>query len=112
MIPLHAHQDGLVMNQLVNVLWPTLVMDLVQELHAKTIVDQSHQSKKINTDAILLTIFVKNAQRMMIRVAHQIEALSAQTAKTQILQDFTNVIELTRTTHNANHATARTLPAA
>jgi hypothetical protein len=109
-IPPPAPQDGLVMKLPTNVLWPSQEMDLVQELPANNTAatDQTHQ-EETNINVIPLPIPVISARRVMTQIAQQTEELPAITARTQIQLSSSSVTELTKTTHNANHA-QRTLP--
>lgn len=85
MILLHAHQDGLAMSTLINVLWPIQEKDLVLSLLVKTTAKDQDQSLKINIDATLPATSARNAKKEILD-AHQIEPLNATTAKTQIHQ--------------------------
>jgi hypothetical protein len=103
MIPLPAHQDGLVMRTLESALWPTQVTDSDRELPARTTaMDQSHHQKMTNLDAILPAINAKSATRMILDV-HQTEPLNAPTARTQIQINFTNVTGPTLRLQNVMH---------
>jgi hypothetical protein len=112
-ILLPVHQDGLVMKQLINVLWPSQVMDLVQELLANNIADiQETTLTNLNIDAILQHILVISARKVMMKIAHQTEELNAITARIQIQLSYLSVTELIKTIHNANHAQRTLLKAA
>jgi hypothetical protein len=112
MIPLPAHQDGLVMRTLESALWPTQVTDSDQELPARTtaMLDQTHH-QKTNLDAILPATNAKSATRMILDV-HQIEPLNVPTARTQIQTNFTNVTEPTLRLQNVMHVKETKLKAA
>jgi hypothetical protein len=106
MIPPPAPQDGHVMLNQENVLWPTQVMDLDQSPLVKTTANhiQDHQAQEmINTDAILPTILVINV-RMVILDVTQIDQLHVAIARTQIQLNSSNVTEPTQTTQNVNPA--------
>lgn len=101
MILLLAAQDGLVMKQLENALWPTQEMALVASLHARTIAN--HNQDQIHIDATLSYTYVKLAKQVIQDVA-QIEQVNAKTVKTQTLLHSVNATGPTQTTHSANLA--------
>jgi hypothetical protein len=108
LIPLPAHQDGLVMRLLDNASSALQVRDSDPELPVKTTAIQFHQRKKITGDAILLHTCVKNVA-MILQAAQQTEELNALTARAQIPPKiFSNVIKLTQIIQSAKSAIART----
>jgi len=111
-IQLHAHQDGLVTNQVESALWQTQEMDLEVNQLAKIIAVDIHQDQVVvtNIDAIQPAIFARNVTKEILDVA-LIEPLNARIVKTQILLNSSNVIEPTQTNQNASLAQRVTLPA-
>lgn len=105
LIPLHAAQAGLVMRSLDNALQPTLVMDLVANLNARTTAEDTNPRPHI--DATLLVPYVIHAQRM-IRDVTQTEQLSALIAS-QIQANFTDATRPIQTNQSAKNVTQRML---
>lgn len=84
MIPLPAHQDGLVIHHPENVLWLIQEMDLeVNQLVKITVLDMDHTQVQdhmmIPIDAILQLVSVRNALMPLIQDVDQIDLLNATT---------------------------------
>jgi len=112
MIPLPAHQDGLVTRPLENVLWPTQEMDSeVSQLVKTTAKDQAQDQvhTQTNTDAIPPAISAKHVRREILDAA-QTDQPNAQTARTQIQPNSINVTELMLTIQNVRPAQRVTQP--
>jgi len=77
MIPLPAHQDGLVMRPQTNALWPTQEMDSEVNQPVKTTAKDIH--KVIHTDATQPATSARNAKRMILdaMLIDQLHALTA-----------------------------------
>jgi hypothetical protein len=105
MIPLLAHQDGLVMKKLTNALWLTQVMD--SEVNQPVTNSAKFQApiKPTDIDAILLPILAKNVRLVQTLVAIKIELLHAQLhAKMEmILLNSLNATKLTQINQNARN---------
>jgi len=104
MIPLLAHQDGLVINMPDNALWPTQEMDLEVNQPAKTSANQTDQQEEIPIDATQLTIHAKLVKREILDVT-QTEPLLVETvqmAQTQL--KCSNVTKLIQNNQNARCA--------
>jgi len=107
MIPLPAHQDGLVTKLHINALWPIQEMDLeVNQLATITAKVEAQQQTII--DAILQLESAKNVKKEIQDVA-QTDLLNAQTAHLnhqlhQIISISSNVTKLIQSNQNAKSA--------
>jgi hypothetical protein len=97
MIPLPARQDGLAIEHLTSVLWPTQEMDSEVNQPVKTTANHQDHTTKPNIDATLPVTNARNA-KMEMKDVKQIEpkpAITARMAQTQL-----NSSNATRPTQN------------
>ena len=96
MIPLPARQDGLAIEHLTSVLWPTQEMDSEVNQPVKTTVKEDHQVIP-NIDATLPVTNARNAKKEMkdVNLIEPKPAITARMAQTQL-----NSSNATRPTQN------------
>jgi hypothetical protein len=109
MIPLPAHQDGLVILHQENALWPIQEMDLeVNQLVKITALHMDHiqvHPVQILIDAILQLVYARNVKIRLIQGVAQTDLLNATIVPhNQITRVSSNAIRLTQQIQNARNA--------